>query len=195
MPAASQIAALRRSASWRAGWSWLRSSSSSTAAVRKSLVQSHEVGGEAVVAVPDRGEVLALLNADQLRERDLGEHDVIGERAHEPVVELLLDRSEYLLREDRPVVHPLPCPSLCEQAFARSEEEGGEETKNDEQECWETSARPNPFDVVQRLIAVRLRRKRGRSQRLRSRALDARALRPRDSAASLAMKIDHAFVK
>ena len=48
------------------------------------------------------------------------------------MVELLLDRREYLLREDRPVVHPLPCPSLCEQAFARCEEEGGE-TDEDEQ--------------------------------------------------------------
>ena len=84
------------------------------------LVAQDEVGGEAVVAIPDGLEVVALLHADDLRKADLGQDDTVRIRTDQALVELLLDRREYLLREDRPVFRlALPCPSSAGRVSSR----------------------------------------------------------------------------
>ena len=90
-------------------------------------VAENEVRGQAVVAIPDGSEIVAFLNADDLREADLSQNDMVRIGTNQSLVELLLDRREYLLREDRPVFRP-PSPALLEQAqFRRGDESGAEE--------------------------------------------------------------------
>jgi hypothetical protein len=63
----------------------------------------------------------------------LGQHDVIGERAEQALVELLFDGAQDFLREDWPVLGALPGPAFREQALPRRGEEGGEQKENEQE--------------------------------------------------------------
>jgi hypothetical protein len=67
-------------------------------------------GAEQAVAIPDRAKVVALLDADELREADLRERDVLGEGADQALVKLLLHRLRTFFGNTGQ--WSAPCPAL-----------------------------------------------------------------------------------
>jgi len=95
------------------------------------LADQDEISDKTIEAVKDRVEVLALLNADELRHCNLREDYVIWDGLSQSIVERLFHRREHLPGKDRPLDLRLST-SLGEQAkLLRNDDHRGYYQEND----------------------------------------------------------------